>query len=129
MRYILDTHALLWIRSNDPRLSREKWEERLFDPKTEVLVSIASFWEMSLKRSLGKLEFPGSIASYAHGVQEKLGFELLHIELSHLEQLEALDFHHHDPFDRLIIAQAIQRNAICISRDQQWHNYPVQVEW
>ena len=61
MRYLLDTHTVLWMRENDPRLNRAKWEPVFYSPDNEILVSVVSLWEMTIKRSLGKLEFEGSI--------------------------------------------------------------------
>jgi PIN domain nuclease of toxin-antitoxin system len=129
MRYLLDTHTLLWLRANDPRLSRRKWSARLLDQPDQVGVSIAALWEMTIKRSLGKLKFDGSISEFTRTMRDRLGFRILHVDPSHLERLESLEFHHRDPFDRLMIAQALEENATCVTRDRVWARYPVRVDW
>jgi len=129
VRYLLDTHALLWLRANDPRLSRKKWSARLLGKPDEVGVSIAVLWEITIKRSLGKLDFDGSISEFARSMVERLGFRILQVDASHLERLESLEFHHRDPFDRLMIAQALELNATCVTQDRSWSRYPVRVDW
>ena len=129
MKYLLDTHALLWLRANDPRMSKEKWHRRFTRKGSDVFVSIAALWEMSVKRSLGKLTFEGSISDFSRTMQTRLGFHLLPIDPTHLERLESLEFYHRDPFDRMMIAQSIEMNAVCITRDRAWSQYPVTVDW
>jgi PIN domain nuclease of toxin-antitoxin system len=129
LRYLLDTHALLCLRANDPRLSRRKWSTKLFDEPDQVGVSIAAVWEMTIKRSLGKLTFDGSISEFTRTMVDQLGFRILQVDASHLERLESLEYHHRDPFDRLMIAQALEVNAVCVTRDRAWSRYPVRVDW
>jgi PIN domain nuclease of toxin-antitoxin system len=107
MRYLLDTHTVLWMREGSPRLNRPKWEPIFFSEEHEILVSIASLWEVTIKSSLGKLHLSGSIQNFADDLQYHHGFTLLPIEPAHLTRLAQLPLHHRDPFDRLLIAQAL----------------------
>jgi len=129
MRYLLDTHTVLWMRENDPRLSRSKWEPLLYSPDNEVLVSMASLWEMTIKQSLGKLTFEGSITDFAADLEQQHGFTLLGVSSPHLQRLAPLPHHHRDPFDRLLIAQAIETNAITVTNDRNWKKYRCKVQW
>lgn len=129
MRYLLDTHVLLWLRGNDARFSRTKWEAVLFSGDNEVLVSVASLWEIAIKRSLGKLVMDGDLTEFGSSLETRLGFRLVPVELPHLSQLEKLPFHHRDPFDRLLISQAIEEGAVVITDDRQWKRYPVKIRW
>jgi len=129
MRYLLDTHTVLWMRENDPRLSRAKWEPVLYSTNNEILVSVVSLWEMTIKRSLGKLEFEGSLEDFAADLEMKHGFTLLPVTPSHLDRLKTLPHHHRDPFDRLLIAQALETGATAITNDRHWKKYRCKVQW
>lgn len=84
---------------------------------------------MTIKRSLGKLTFEGSISGFSRTMVERLGFQILPVDASHLQRLECLEYHHRDPFDRIMIAQALEMNAVCVTRDKLWSRYPVKVDW
>ena len=129
MRYLLDTHAVLWMRENDPRLSRAKWEPVFCSTDNEIFVSVVSLWEMTVKRSLGKLEFEGSLEDFAADLEMKHGFTLLPVTPSHLDRLKTLPHHHRDPFDRLLIAQALETGATAITNDRHWKKYRCKVQW
>ena len=129
MRYLLDTHAVIWMRENDPRFSRIKWEPVLYSPGNEVCVSIVSLWEIAIKRALGKLRFEGTLEDFAGTLETRQGFKLLQLEVPHLSHLEKLERHHRDPFDRLLIAQAIETGAVAVTNDRDWRAYPVRMEW
>ena len=129
MRFLLDTHTLLWLRADDPRLSRAKWESVLFAPGNEVLVSMVSLWEIAIKRSLGRLEFDGDLSGFGRTLETRHGFRLLALACPHLDRLARLPFHHRDPFDRLLIAQAIEEGAIAVTDDRNWRKYPVKLRW
>jgi len=129
MRYLLDTHTLLWMRANDPRFSREKWETRLFGSENEILVSIVSIWEITIKRSLGKLTLNVPLEDFVGTLISNKNFHILPVEIHHLTQLERLPYHHRDPFDRLLIAQAIETKATAVTEDRHWHQYPVTTDW
>ena len=79
MRYLLDIHAVLWMREDNPRLNRAKTETIFYSPDNEVFVSIANLWEITIKRSLGKLDFEGTIEDFAADLEIRHGFTLLPI--------------------------------------------------
>lgn len=129
MRYLLDTHVLLWMRDNSPRLNRARWEPILFSGENEVFFSIVSLWEITIKSSIGKLAFEGEIEEFAATLDSYHSFRLLPIEPTHLGRLLKLPEHHGDPFDRLLIAQAIEIGAFAVTDDRNWKAYPVKVRW
>jgi PIN domain nuclease of toxin-antitoxin system len=129
MRYLLDTHAVLWMRENNPRLNRARWETIFYSPDNEVFVSIASLWEMTIKRSLGKLDFEGSIEDFAADLEARHRFTLLPIAPTDLDRLQTLPHHHGDPFDRLLIAQALEQGATAVTNDRNWEQYRCKVQW
>lgn len=121
MRLLLDTHALLWWLADDDRLGLQA-RELIEDPGNDVLVSVVSLWEAVVKARVGKLK--ADVSEIADGVQRE-GFALLNIERMHLLTLAGLPLHHRDPFDHLLIAQAIAEDATFISEDRNARNYPV----
>lgn len=129
MRYLLDTHTVLWMRENDPRLNRAKWEPVFYSAENEILVSVVSLWEMTIKRSLGKLDFEDSLEDFAADLEIKHGFTLLPIAPTDLGRLASLPHHHSDPFDRLLIAQALEQGAIAVTNDRHWKKYRGKVQW
>ncbi len=129
MRFLLDTHILLWMRLNDPRLDRARWEPILFDSANEVFFSIVSIWEIAIKRGLGKLKLQGTLEEFSRSLVTVQGFQILPIEVTHLARVEKLPLHHRDPFDRLLIAQAIELGATAITDDSDWKKYPVKIKW
>jgi PIN domain nuclease of toxin-antitoxin system len=128
MKLLLDTHALLWFIGNDPQLSATT-RENIENPSHEKFVSAASLWEIAVKLSLGKLKLPRSFAEVFPQQLDLNGFELLPISCVSLNQLAALPFHHRDPFDRLLIAQALSEDMIIITRDPAFSKYPAKILW
>ena len=128
MRYLLDTHTLLWIVDDDPKLGHEARIIYLND-ENEIFVSIASIWEIAIKSSLGKLEIPGMLSDFVKEHIRGNKIDIMPIELNHLCQLENLPYFHRDPFDRLVIAQAISENIPILGIDKAFDNYPVQRIW
>ncbi len=124
MRLLPDTHALLWLLADDDRLSPQAGE-LLSDPAHEVLLSAAVVWEIAVKRSLGKLEAPEGFVPLLLDT----GAVALAIGIEHAQAVEALPWKHRDPFDRLLVAQAIVEEASLISRDAVLREYGVPVEW
>jgi PIN domain nuclease of toxin-antitoxin system len=127
MKFLLDTHAFLWCDSEPEKLSRHI-QELCQDHGNALLLSVASIWEMQIKKQLGKLQFRMPLSEIIQQQQEN-GIEILPIEASHVLALESLPNHHKDPFDRLLIAQAIIEKAIIISSDPIIAQYPIKVEW
>ena len=129
MRLLLDTHILLWWRQDDPRLPR-KWDDKFVDPeKYEILFSLVSIWEISIKRSIGKLRMDGHTEDFARTLVTDHGFFQLPLELHEIARTEQLPMHHRDPFDRLLIAQAIEAGATAITDDPEWSKYPVSIDF
>jgi len=128
-RVLLDTHAFLWAINDDPRLS--KTAARVFLDATgfELLLSFASAWEMAIKASLGKLLVPRPLLGF---LQEQLRLNdvnLLTPTLSHAATVAELPFHHRDPFDRLIVAQAHCESLAVVSIDGVFDAYGVERIW
>jgi PIN domain nuclease of toxin-antitoxin system len=127
VRYLLDTHVFLWIAQDDPRLDANV--RTIFcDVRNDIFLSAASVWEMAIKASLGKLTLTTPLARLvARGVER--GIRLLDVACEHAYQVEQLPFHHRDPFDRLLIAQASQEGMQLISRDTRLDAYRVVRVW
>ena len=128
MKLLLDTHALLWFIGNDPQLSVSA-RQNIENPEHEKFVSAASLWEIAVKLSLQKLKLPRPFAEVFPQQLEINGFELLPISCVQLEQLAALPFHHRDPFDRLLIAQAMADDMTIVTRDPEFLKYTVKILW
>jgi PIN domain nuclease of toxin-antitoxin system len=123
MKFLLDTHALLWWLADDSQLGRQA-RELVEDPGNDVLVSMVSLWEIAVKTRIGKLQ--ADIKEITDAVQQE-GFTLLDIGITHLLTLAGLPMHHRDPFDHLLIAQAITEDATFISEDRNTARYPVRM--
>lgn len=124
MRLLIDTHAALWLLAEDERLSAQA-DRLLTDPANEVLLSAAAVWEVAIKRSLGKLDAPdGFAARLLDG-----GATPLPVTVEHAEAVRALPWHHRDPFDRVLIAQARIEEAALVSSDPRVGLYDVRVAW
>lgn len=123
MKFLLDTHTLLFWLNDDDRLG-PKARERIADPANDIFVSAASLWEIVVKTRIGKLEADiGEILE----ASERSGFLRLGIEPAHLAAFATLPAHHRDPFDHLLIAQAIAERAIFISADANAAKYPLEI--
>lgn len=120
--FLLDTHILLWFLNDDPKLSLEVKE--ILNSKQAIFISIASFWEMAIKESIGKLTLPKPITSVVSDCK-KLGFFILPIEPEHLALLKSLPAIHRDPFDRLLICQAKSEDMILITEDENILRYQI----
>lgn len=127
MNLLLDTHALLWFVSGDDRLSPVA-RKAIASPTTVNYISVASWWEMAVKCSLGKLHLDDPFDVFVKQ-RTREGFRTLSIETSHLPALVSLPFHHRDPFDRLIICQAIQEKMPVCSIDGNFSRYAVELIW
>ena len=122
MRLLLDTHALLWWLSDDARLGSQA-RGLIADPGHDVLVSVVSLWEITLKARIGKLN--ADIREIFEAI-DRQGFVSIEIRRVHLVTLAGLPVHHRDPFDHLLIAQAIVEGATLVSDDRRVSLYPVQ---
>jgi PIN domain nuclease of toxin-antitoxin system len=127
MKLLLDTHTFLWWDSEPEKLSRRALE-LCQNPENTLILSVASIWEMQIKIQLGKLRLDVPLAELIREQQEN-GIEVLPVESSHVFAVETLPNLHKDPFDRLLVAQAIAEEAILVSADPLVAQYPVRVEW
>lgn len=128
MRLLLDSHAFLWWVDGGERLSRRA-RAAIASERNECFVSIASGWEMAIETSLGKLRLPRPIGAFLDTQLAVNRFRLLAVELSHLERVSDLPFHHRDPFDRLLVAQALEEQLSVISADRVFARYGVKRTW
>lgn len=128
MKILLDTHAFFWWESHSERLSQTAFN---FIKREDVIlsVSMASIWEAQIKIQLGKLKLKRNLAEIINHQRRENGIKILSIKLPHVLALDRLDHHHKDPFDRLIIAQAIVENSSIITIDREFQKYPVTVIW
>ncbi|WP_184544760.1 type II toxin-antitoxin system VapC family toxin [Mucilaginibacter sp. FT3.2] len=127
MNYLLDTHAFLWYIDGNSALS-DNAKVIIEDQSAVKFVSTASLWEISIKISLDKLRLTLDFDSLPT-FMDRNDFKNIAIEFSHLQQLNQLPHFHKDPFDRLIISQAITENITIISADQHFKIYPVATIW
>lgn len=124
MRLILDTHVFLWFVTADPKLIKV-YQTAIQDPANEVYLSAASVWEAVIKFGLGKLAVPSSPADYFVRLRAAHGIASLPIDEAAMSYLESLPKIYRDPFDRLIIAQALQHDLTLITVDSDVRAYPV----
>lgn len=121
MAYLLDTHAFLWFVSNAKELSKSA-KDLIENEQNDIIISIASLWEISIKTALGKLKINGSYDSLIDDVTGN-SIDLLPINFAHTVEQNRLPFHHRDPFDRLLVSQAIVENMSFISADPIFGEY------
>ena len=119
MDILLDTHTLLWHVADDPRLSLVQ-SALIANPQHRKFVSIVSLWEIAIKTSTGKLTAVSPLDKLV-----PTGISILPVPLSHLLRLQTLPYHHRDPFDRLLIAQALTENLALLSVDKHFAAYGV----
>ncbi len=124
MRLLLDTHALLWWLGDDSKLGMRA-RGLILDAENEILVSVVSLWEIAVKSRIGKLNVT---VEDVLAVLPDQGFERIEITDAHLVALQRLPTHHRDPFDHLLIAQAIAEGASLLSEDEHASQYAVSVE-
>lgn len=127
-RLLLDTHALLWYVLSDPQLSGAA-RALIDDPAHDVLVSPASYWEIAIKLSIGKYKLALPYEDFMRQAIDGNDFEILPIVPRHTAALVTMPFHHRDPFDRLLIAQALVEAIPIISIDAVFDPYGVTRLW
>jgi PIN domain nuclease of toxin-antitoxin system len=128
MDLLLDSHTMLWFFWDDPKLSTRA-KTLIEDPGNRKLVSMATCWEIAIKAGLGKLTLGEPSQSFLTREIPRNNFELLSISMDHATSVESLPQHHKDPFDRLIVAQAIAENVAIVSSDPAFDAYPVKRLW
>jgi PIN domain nuclease of toxin-antitoxin system len=128
MKLLLDTHTFLWWDS-DPNRIPAATLSLMQESNNELLVSLVSFWEIQIKTQLGKLTLKTTLSSIILEQQKENGILILPITLPHILELDNLPQYHKDPFDRLLISQSRQENAMIISRDSAFNQYDCQILW
>jgi PIN domain nuclease of toxin-antitoxin system len=118
MRLLLDAHALLWWLADDPSLDRNA-RDLIADPTNEVIVSAVTVWEIAIKRAIGKLSAPDGLAA----VLERSGFIEAPVTAADAERAGGLEAIHRDPFDRMLVAQAVRLRAVVVTRDAVFVRY------
>ncbi len=125
MRILIDTHILIWHLEGNNALTQER-RELVADSVADVSVSIASFWEIGIKVSLGKLSLASSLADILCVIQNT-NITILPIDPKHVIAVSTLPFHHKDPFDRLIVAQALEDDLTIMTSDPEFQSYGVKL--
>jgi PIN domain nuclease of toxin-antitoxin system len=124
VQLLIDSHAFLWWSDASPTFGSAA-HEAIADPANEVLVSVAALWELTIKTSSGRLSLPADLET----IVANQGFAVLSIEFPHLTRLAALPRLHRDPFDRMMIAQALAKGIPIATGDRVFAAYGVQVIW
>ncbi len=127
MKYLLDTHVLLWWLDNDPALST-KASRAISSGDNEIFISTATAWELAIKNHSGKLEIPRVLDGFESKLSDE-GFFTLEISIKHALRAGALPNHHKDPFDRMLVAQAQAEDLSLISNDSMFDHYGVRRVW
>jgi PIN domain nuclease of toxin-antitoxin system len=128
LRLLLDTHTFLWFTLGDTQLSLTALA-LINDPGNDKLISPASYWEIAIKVSIGKLTLNQSYEDFLDRGIRQNGFDVLHIEPRHTTCVATLPFHHKDPFDRLLIAQALTDGIAIVGADTLFDPYGVTRLW
>lgn len=127
MTVLIDTHTFLWFVNDDPQLSITAGA--LLEADNVVLLSVASVWEIAIKVSIGKLELPCPFGEFIPAQLALNDITVLPIRVTDCHQVVTLPFHHRDPFDRIIIAQALAENIPLVSIDSVFDAYGIQRHW
>jgi PIN domain nuclease of toxin-antitoxin system len=127
MNLLLDTHALIWFINGDNQLP-EKSIKLIKRLDNKCFVSIVSIWEIAIKLSLGKLDLHGGFDEISR-ILRRYEIELLPITFEHIQTLMSLDYHHRDPFDRIIISQGFVENLSIITKDENFPKYNIKIVW
>ena len=128
VKLLIDTHVFLWLMDEPEKLSG-KALEACKNRENQIYLSVVSPWEIEIKRQLGKLRLKLPLRTIIEEQQEKNGLQILAVELEHVLALGNLIRHHADPFDRLLIAQAIVEDADLVTADPLFSKYPVKLYW
>lgn len=128
MRLLLDTHTLIWWVSSSKRIPRPTYRE-IADEGNDIFVSAATAWEIATKHRIGKLQEAGGIIAGLPDIIEEQGFEELPVTVGDGVMAGMLPVHHRDPFDRMLIAQALGRNLILVSVEELFDRYGVRRLW
>ena len=127
MRLLLDTHTFLWFIDDNPRLSSNA--KSLLESDNDLLLSTASLWEIAIKLSLGKLSLPEPFEAFVFYQLSLNAIDILQIDTAHLGVVATLPFRHRDPFDRLLVAQAMVEQLPIVSADVEFDAYSIERLW
>ncbi len=128
MRALLDTHTLLWWANADPSLSQNA-RDVISDPTNAIFLSAVTPWEMAIKMAIGKLTLSVALDVFVSSQVSLYGFLPLTVTYDHAYRVRALPLHHNDPFDRLLIAQAMIENLVFLTVDNKIAPYGVTTLW
>ncbi len=128
MKFLLDTHVFIWWDSEPGKLSNRAFE-LCQAPENQLILSVASLWEIQIKSQLGKIKLNIPLAKLVEGQQNSNGLLLMPVNASHVYALGNLPSIHKDPFDRMIVAQARVESLCLISHDSTLKKYPVDIMW
>jgi PIN domain nuclease of toxin-antitoxin system len=128
MRLLLDTHAFIWFVDGNPKLSNAA-RTAIDDVENLVYLSVASVWELAILVSLQRLTLQRTVKEYVALYTEKNAIDLLPVTIDHIEGIVSLPFHHRDPFDHLLLAQAKSSHLTLVSADNAFKHYAVDILW
>lgn len=128
MKLLLDTHAFLWWIGDDARLSSPA-RKAIADPGNDLVFSVASAWELAIKTALGRFEADGPLGPFLEEHIQRNAIRVLPVRLEHAVSVASLPAHHRDPFDRLLVAQAVVEGMTLVSGDRQIRKYDAPVLW
>jgi PIN domain nuclease of toxin-antitoxin system len=128
MKVLIDTHTFLWWNMDDPRLSLHA-KEIIADGQNEVYLSAASVWEMVIKTAKGRLILPEPPAQYISSRMSLYRFRPLPVQISHAAHVYELPPYHHDPFDRMLIAQSQLESIPLVTTDEDIRRYELETIW
>ena len=128
MKVLLDSHSFVWWRDEPRKISPTAFAE-VSNPNNDVFLSVVTVWELQIKIALNKFIIKGGLENAVRQEQQNNGFQILPVNLSHALHLENLPPHHKDPFDRLLISQAIVENMTLVSADANFGKYQANLLW
>lgn len=126
MKLLLDTHVALWAATAPDRLGRDV-RVAIEDGANQVCLSVVSAWEIAIKQSLGKLDLPEPAGTWLPAVVRRTGLDILELNMAAALRIGGLPWHHRDPFDRLLVAQALEAGFSLVTRDRELGAYGVSV--
>ena len=127
MNFLVDSHAVIWFINDSNQLPKGT-KQIIANPDNRCYVSIATFWEIAIKTSLGRLDLKADLSNI-FSIIEDSGFDILPITLPHILTNSNLPYHHQDPFDRIIISQAMVEDLIVVTKDNQFSKYDIRISW
>jgi PIN domain nuclease of toxin-antitoxin system len=126
MKLLLDTHAFLWYISNDPRLPQHAYDA-IRDKSNEVYLSVVSVWEILVKHQIGKLPLPAPADEFIEARRSAHRIEDLSLDRQAVSHLLSLPMHHRDPFDRMLICQALNDDLTIVTTDEWFNRYAAKI--